>query len=75
MISSVTSSTADVAIQPGPSDTTSDIAFCPIAEFFAASSWDNGVRIEYLLFLPFIAVGACLPNHEWPSESKDFLSA
>lgn len=44
MLSSLSSS-SDVMIQPGPSDTTSDIAFCPIAEFVAATSWDNAVSM------------------------------
>jgi mRNA export factor len=38
----------DVMIQPGPSDTVSDLSLCPIADFLAASSWDQQVRIYQL---------------------------
>ena len=37
------SSTEDVQIVPGPTDTVSEISVCPVADFIAVSSWDNQV--------------------------------
>lgn len=35
----------DVQIQQGPEDSISEIAFSPTADYLAAASWDNKVRI------------------------------
>lgn len=43
------SASSDVAIQPGPTDSVSEVSFCPTAEFFAVSSWDNAVRVYQVL--------------------------
>ena len=63
---------ADVSVQPGPTDTTSDLSFCPVAEFFAASSWDNAV-CHFSLFCRFplallpLPLLALLPFRTFPS--------
>lgn len=38
----------DIQLAPGPTDTVTEIAVCPVADFIAISSWDNQVY-DYLL--------------------------
>ena len=51
MVTSLSSSTAnynpnkDIEVVQPPSDSISDLAFSPLANFLAASSWDNQVNI------------------------------
>lgn len=52
-----TGSSSDVQVVPGPTDCVSEIASCPTADFFAASSWDNQVTISkvvYSLYLIYL---------------------
>lgn len=69
MLSSAVALTSDVQIQPGPTDTTSDISVCPIADFVAATSWDNGVCGAFVCSMAFIhfCLGSCLSDYECPS--------
>jgi hypothetical protein len=43
MTSALNPNASDILVSPGPSDTVSEISFCPVADFLAVSSWDNQV--------------------------------
>ncbi|PVV04813.1 hypothetical protein BB560_000687 [Smittium megazygosporum] len=56
----------DVEITQPPSDTVSEIQFSPKAEFLAAASWDNSVRI-WEIQNNSISIGKSMYSHDAPA--------
>jgi mRNA export factor len=61
----------DVAIANPPEDTTSDLAFSPVADILAVSSWDKKVRI-YQIAANGTSEGKHVYEHDAPVLSVDF---
>ncbi|OMJ21099.1 Poly(A)+ RNA export protein [Smittium culicis] len=58
----------DIEISEPPTDTVSELAFSPQADYLAASSWDNNVRI-WEIQSNGVSTGKAMYSHEGPALS------
>lgn len=61
--------TNDAKMPQGPADTVSALSWSPTANYLAASSWDNSVRIYEVSSTDGSGQGRALYNHEGPALS------
>ncbi|CAG8465788.1 21695_t:CDS:2, partial [Dentiscutata erythropus] len=65
MINAVTAK--DYEVPQPPTDGVSGLAFSPVADYLAVSSWDNNVRIYEINATTRSAVGKAIYSHEKPA--------